>query len=71
MSTLECNVSMTAPTPIVHYHLGVFGKGGLGENCATGTIPTPSLTEAYTPEASVILATVIGPITKLATWFVR
>ena len=69
MSTLESNESMTAPIPLVYYQWGRFGGEGLGENCATGTIPTPSLNKAYTQEARVIYATAVGPISELATLF--
>jgi len=62
---------MTAPTPMVYYHVGLFGKEALREDCATGTIPIPSLTEAYTLGARAISATAIGPITKLATSFIQ
>jgi len=60
---------MTAPTPMVYYHLRLFSKEGGGGNYATGTIPTDSLTEAYVQEARVICAIAIGPITKLAALF--
>jgi len=61
---------MTAPTPMVHYHVGLFGKEGLGENCAIGRIQTDSLTDVETQDARVISATPIGPILKLDTSFV-
>jgi len=62
---------MTAPTPMVCYHLGLLGKEGLRENCATGTILNFSLTKASMQEDRVITATSIGPITKLAILLVR
>jgi len=71
VSTLECNKRVTAPTPMVYYHLRVFGKEGLWENCATSTILSASLPKASGQEDRVISVTAIGPITKLATLFVQ
>ena len=61
---------MAAPTPMVYYHLGLFGKEELEENCASGTILSSSLTKAFRQEDRVISSTPIGLFMNLTNLFV-
>ena len=48
-------------------HLGLFGKEGLQENCASGTILSSSITKVSRQEDRVISSTPIGPFINLTT----
>jgi len=56
---------------MVYYHLGLFSKEGLRENCATGTILNSSVTKASTQEDRVRSATAIRLIMNLPTLFIQ